>query len=100
GGAIAFAHAARFMLLSGSVFSVIGPQAGAAIIYRDSARAPELADALRMMPIDLVNLRIADSIVEEDHTDAVRQVRDAVLAALTSAEVGYRNTRLSAATRR
>jgi acetyl-CoA carboxylase alpha subunit len=100
GGAMALAHADRFLLLSGSVFSVIGPQAGAAIIYRDSARAPELAELLRILPVDLVNLRIADSIVDEEATDAVRQVRETVLAALTNAEVGYRNTRLAAATRR
>ncbi|MGX7680157.1 carboxyl transferase domain-containing protein [Jatrophihabitans sp. DSM 45814] len=100
GGAMALAHADRFMLLSGSVFSVIGPQAGAAILYRDSGRAAELAEALRILPIDLVNLRVADSIIDEDHTDAIRQVREAVVAALTTAEIGYRNTRASAATRR
>ena len=48
GGAMALGHADRLLLLDGAVFSVIGPEAGAAIIYRDRARAPELTSALRM----------------------------------------------------
>jgi acetyl-CoA carboxylase alpha subunit len=96
GGAMAFAHADKFLLLSGSVFSVIGPQAGAAIIYRDASRAPELAESLRILPSDLVRLGVADAILDE----SIDGVRDALALALSTAEVGYRNTRASAATSR
>ena len=34
GGAMALSHGDRFLMLDGAVFSVIGPEAGAAILYR------------------------------------------------------------------
>jgi len=100
GGAIALAHTDEFLVLSGSVFSVIGPEAGAAILHRDSARAPELARALRIGAADLMRMRIIDSIVEETDLDPVRRVRERVVAALTRAEIGNRNSRAATATRR
>lgn len=41
-------RADRLLMLSGAVFSVIGPEAGAAILYRDPAPAPRLARSLRL----------------------------------------------------
>jgi acetyl-CoA carboxylase carboxyl transferase subunit beta len=100
GGAVALAHADRFLVLGGSVFSVIGPEAGSAILYRDAERAPELAQALRISALDLMQVGVIDAILPENAPDPVRQVKEAVLAALAGAEVGYRHERPAAATRR
>src|SRR5205823_1735132 len=53
GGALAMAVADRVVALENAVFSVIAPEGAAAILYRDSSRAPELADRLGITAPDL-----------------------------------------------
>jgi acetyl-CoA carboxylase alpha subunit len=89
GGAMALAHTDRVLMLNGAAFSVIGPEAGAAILYRDASRAPQLARSLRMTPADLLRLGVVDRVLPEVRTT----VRDAVLDALRSAMPGTRDTR-------
>jgi acyl-CoA carboxylase subunit beta len=100
GGAMALAHADRFYVLDGAVFSVIGPEAGAAILYRDASHAPELARSLRMTAPDLLALGIVDRVLPETGAHAVTRVREAVAGALADARVGDRIARPAAATRR
>jgi acyl-CoA carboxylase subunit beta len=100
GGAMALAHADRFYVLDGAVFSVIGPEAGAAMLYRDTSRAPELARALGITASDLLALGIADRVLPETGADAVDRVREKVARALADARVGDRTTRPATATRR
>ncbi|MDX6742164.1 carboxyl transferase domain-containing protein [Actinocorallia sp. A-T 12471] len=94
GGAIALAHTDRLLVLEGAVFSVIGPEAGAAVLYRDSGRAPELTRALCMTPQDLLRFGVADAVLPED----VAAVRAAVTDALDHARPGSRHGRPDAAT--
>jgi acetyl-CoA carboxylase alpha subunit len=94
GGALAFAHADRLLMLRHSVFSVIGPEGAAAIIERDVGRAPELAEWLRLTAPDLAELGIADEVVDED----AGAVGRAVARALDTAEPGDRRARLDRAT--
>lgn len=96
GGAMALAHADRLLILDGAVFSVIGPEAGSMILYRDPGRARELAAALRITARDLHGLGIVDAVVAED----VKTVRTAVCDALAAAVVGDRDRRTAAATER
>ena len=95
GGAVALAHTDRLLALDGAVFSVIGPEAGAAVLYRDAGRAPELTAALRMLPGDLLELGVADRVLAED----VAAVRDAVVDALATARPGERESRTARVTR-
>lgn len=96
GGAMALGHADRLLVLAGAVFSVIGPAAGAAILYRDPTRAPELARDLQLTAPSLLRLAVVDEIVPE----RVPAVAAAVAAALATAEVGARLTRPDQATQR
>jgi acetyl-CoA carboxylase carboxyl transferase subunit beta len=89
GGAMALAHADRALILSGAVFSVIGPEAGAAILYRDVGRAPELTARLRMTAADLDRFGIVDAVLAE----SVPVVRRAVVLALSQARPGDRTIR-------
>ena len=89
GGAVALAHTDRLLMLAGSTFSVIGPEAAAAILYRERTRTPELAAALRMRAADLRELGVADQVVAEE----VTAVRAAVAAALAGAVPGARDVR-------
>jgi len=96
GGAVALAHTDRLVMLEGSVFSVIGPEAGAAVIYRDAARAPELTRSFGMVPEALMRLGVADRVAAED----VAEVRRAIVASLAGAEPGDRDIRVDDLTTR
>lgn len=91
GGAMAFAHADRLLLLEGAVFSVIGPEPGAAVLFRDASRAPELARSFRLTAADLARLGVVDGVLPDGDIDAVRS---AVAAALSAARPGERDTRV------
>jgi acetyl-CoA carboxylase carboxyl transferase subunit beta len=65
GGALAMAVADRVIAWESAVFSVIAPEAAAAILYRDPSRGPELADRLRITSTDLVSLGLVDHVVPE-----------------------------------
>lgn len=65
GGALALGVGNRVYMLENAVYSVISPESCAAIIYRDSGRAPAAAAALKMTAADLLELRLIDGIVPE-----------------------------------
>ena len=94
GGAMALGHADRLLILDGAVFSVIGPEAGAAVLYRDRARAAELTRSFRLTARDLLRLGVVDAVVPE----AVAAVRQAVARALGEARPGDRLRRPDHAT--
>jgi acetyl-CoA carboxylase carboxyl transferase subunit alpha len=90
GGALGVAVGNRIYMLQNAWYSVISPESCAAIIYRDSARAPEAAAALKITAPDLLNLGLIDGIIPEPgegaHTDAdaaAEAVRTTLRAALS-----------------
>src|SRR5487761_463205 len=60
GGALALGVGNRVYMLQNAVYSVISPESCAAIIYRDSAKAPQAAAALKMTAPDLLELGLID----------------------------------------
>jgi acetyl-CoA carboxylase carboxyl transferase subunit alpha len=85
GGALAIGVCDRLMMLEHSVYSVASPEGTAAILWRDSAKAPDAAKAMRITAQDLYAMNVADSVVSEPeggaHT-ASELVINAVGAAL------------------
>lgn len=65
GGALGLGVANRVYMLENAYYSVISPESCAAIIYRDSGKAPEAAAALRMTASDLLRMKLIDGIVPE-----------------------------------
>ena len=63
GGALAFATADILLASERSVFSVIGPEGAAEILWKDAARAPEAARLLKLTAHDLLDLGIADQVI-------------------------------------
>jgi acetyl-CoA carboxylase carboxyl transferase subunit beta len=96
GGALALSYADRFLMTEHAVFSVIGPEGAAAILERDPARAPAVADRLRLTSADMGELGIIDAIVPEGQS----ALDAAVAAALESAVPGEREERFARATAR
>jgi acetyl-CoA carboxylase alpha subunit len=62
GGALAFAAADRLVAYPDSIFSVIGPESAAEILWRDVRKAPEAARILRPTASGLLDLGLADEI--------------------------------------
>jgi acetyl-CoA carboxylase carboxyl transferase subunit alpha len=65
GGALAIAVGDRINMLEHAVYSVITPEGCAAILWRDSARAPEAADAMKITASDLASFGLVDTVVPE-----------------------------------
>ncbi|MEQ6900369.1 carboxyl transferase domain-containing protein [Nocardioides sp. YIM 152588] len=96
GGAMALAHTDRLLALDRSTFAVIGPEAGAAILYRDAGRAPELARSFALRAEDLADRGIVDVLLPED----VDQVRKVVAAELAGTRAPQKDDRWDRVTER
>ncbi|HEX2516459.1 MAG TPA: acetyl-CoA carboxylase carboxyl transferase subunit alpha, partial [Chloroflexota bacterium] len=89
GGALALALADRVLMLEHAIFSVASPEAAAAILWKDAARAGEAAEALKLTAQDALRFGIADAVIPEppggahaDHQLAAAAVKGALLAQL------------------
>jgi len=65
GGALGIAVGDVVLMLSNAIYSVIPPEGCAAILWRDAAKAPEAAEALKLTADSLLRLGIIDEIVAE-----------------------------------
>ena len=65
GGALALGVGNRVCMLENAVYSVISPESCAAIIYRDSTKAEQAAEALKLTAPDLQGLGLIDEIIPE-----------------------------------
>ena len=84
GGAIAIAVANRVLMLENSIYSVISPEAGASILFRDAARAQDMATAQKITAQDLLGFGVIDSIIPEPAGGAHRH-HETVMAAARDA---------------
>lgn len=92
GGALGLAVGDRILMLENAIYSVITPEGCAGIIWRDRAKAPEAARALKLTAPDLLELGVIDRIIAEPsggaHTNwdetarAVKGALDEALAEL------------------
>ena len=65
GGALAIGVGDRILMLENSIYSVISPEACAAIIWKDGAKGKVAAESLKMTAKDLFRLGVIDEIVPE-----------------------------------
>jgi acetyl-CoA carboxylase carboxyl transferase subunit alpha len=73
GGAIAIATANKVFMLEHAIYSVISPEAGASILWRDSTRAKDVATAMKITAQDLLQLGVIEGIIEEPVGGAHRE---------------------------
>ena len=66
GGALALAAADEVWITETSTYSVISPEGCASILFKDSARAKEAAEALKMTAPDLKELGAVEKVIAED----------------------------------
>ena len=77
GGALAIAVADRVLMMENAIYSVISPEACAAIMWRDSTKKELAAQALKVTAKDLSELGCVDGIVEEPDGGAQNNHEDA-----------------------
>ena len=65
GGALAIGVANRVLMLENAIYSVISPEACASILWRDSTKGAQAADALRFTAPDCLKFGAADEIIPE-----------------------------------
>jgi acetyl-CoA carboxylase carboxyl transferase subunit alpha len=65
GGALAIGIGDRVLMLEHAIYSVISPEACAAILWKDASRKKEAAEALKHTAADLKQLDLIDEIIPE-----------------------------------
>jgi acetyl-CoA carboxylase carboxyl transferase subunit alpha len=80
GGALAISVADRILMQENTIYSVASPEATASILWRDSAKAPDAARALKLTAQDLFELRIIDEVVPEPSGGAHQSPQEAITA--------------------
>ncbi|MGB9668352.1 MAG: acetyl-CoA carboxylase carboxyltransferase subunit alpha [Thermosulfidibacteraceae bacterium] len=65
GGALAISVGDRILMLENAIYAVISPEGCASILWRDSAKAPNAAAALRLTAHELLKLGVIDEVVKE-----------------------------------
>ena len=73
GGALGVGICDKMFMLENTWYSVISPEGCASILWRDAAKAPEAADAMKVTPEDLVEMGICDEIIKEPIGGAHRE---------------------------
>lgn len=84
GGAVAFATANEVAMLEHAVYSVISPEGCASILWKDSEKMREAAEALKLTAQNLSELGVCDRIVSEPRGGAHRN-KPATIAAVGEA---------------
>lgn len=70
GGALALSVADEIWMLENAVYSVISPEGCASILWKDSAKAADAAECLKITAQDLYEFGIAERVIEEPESFA------------------------------
>ena len=79
GGAVALASSNKIIMLEHSIYSVISPEGCASILWKNSDKMKEAADALKLTAGDLTKLGVVDEIISEPIGGAHRNIDEIIL---------------------
>jgi len=65
GGALALAVADKVTMLENAIYSILSPEGFSSILWKDSSRAKEAAEVMKITANDLMELGIIDDIIKE-----------------------------------
>ncbi|MGN1058964.1 MAG: carboxyl transferase domain-containing protein, partial [Clostridia bacterium] len=85
GGALALSVADSIFMLENAVYSVISPEGCASILWKDSAKAAEAAEALKLTADDLYGFGIVEKVIYEENKtqeEICDDLKCAILSAL------------------
>lgn len=84
GGAIAIATTNRVLMLEHSIYSVISPEGGASILWKDAARAQDAATTMKITSADLLGFGVIDGVIPEPTGGAHRHPEHVMAATGTA----------------
>ena len=70
GGALAIGVGDKIVMLENAVYSILSPEGFASILYKDSSKAKEAAENMKLTAKDLKELGIVDKIISEPEKGA------------------------------
>jgi len=89
GGALGVGVTDRIFMLSNSIYSVISPEGCAAILWKDASKSDEAAESLKLVPEELLRLKVIDGIIEEpgegahkDHDKMAKRIKHTIVKEL------------------
>ena len=65
GGALAISIANKIIMLENAIYSILSPEGYSSILWKDSSRAQEAAEKMKLTAQDLYDLKIIDKIISE-----------------------------------
>ncbi len=65
GGALAIGVGDRIVMLENAIYSILSPEGFASILYKDSSKAKEASEKMKLTAKDLKDLGIIDEIIKE-----------------------------------
>lgn len=80
GGAIAITTASRVLMLEHAIYSVISPEAASSILWRDSGKAQEAANNMKITAQDMLRFGVVDTIIREPTGGAHRDPAGVIAA--------------------
>ncbi len=75
GGALAIGVGDRILMLENAIYSILSPEGYASILWKDSSRANEAAEKMKLTAKDLYDLHIIDEILEEPNGNASTNIQ-------------------------
>lgn len=69
GGALAIGVGNKVLMLENAIYSILSPEGYASILWKDSSRAKEAAEKMKLTAKDLYDLKIIDEIIKEPQKD-------------------------------
>ena len=93
GGALGLAVANKVLMLEHAYYTVISPEGCASILWRDAAKYPDAAEALKITADDLIELGIVDGAIKEPvggahtcYSEMSQNMKDAILESISELE--------------
>lgn len=76
GGALALGLADEVWMLENSIYSILSPEGFASILWKDSSRAEEAAEIMKLTSYDLKELGVIEKVIEETSDDKNLSLED------------------------
>ena len=76
GGALAMATADEVWMLENSIYSILSPEGFASILWKDSSKAKEAAEVMRLTAEDLYRMGMVEQVLEEPSTYTIENLKE------------------------
>lgn len=69
GGALALGVGNKVLMLENAIYSILSPEGYASILWKDSSRAKEASEKMKLTAEDLYKFKVIDKIIDEPDGD-------------------------------